>query len=509
MVSAAGGAPAAEDLRFVAREGGAAGVLGLVGTACRYVNAILLARVLGPGPYGLFALANTVVSFAAMAGNMGLPVSTVHFVAAGAGSGRWDAVRWVLRTALRLVLVSSVAWTVLIMAAAPFVAGTVFEKEGLAFPLAGLALSLPLFGVNAVAASGLQGLRQIRAKVILERIAHPLAFSVLLLGGFVFRAMGYVLACYVAAALAVAVLGSWWLARSVRTLAAEPAADTGGTVASSGRLRALLRFATPVLFLNLLNYLILWSDVLLMGVFRSAAEVGVYHVASRLAIAVNMPTESLNTSLAPSYAEAHGRGDRDGLTRMYHTSTRWIFTLSAAIFLVLVFGGPALLALFGSEFVAGYLAVCLLASGQLVSAACGTNGMLLTMTGRPHVNLVNAALLGVANLGLMLALVPRYGAAGAALSAATSWVIVNLARTVEIWFIFRVIPWDRTFLKPLLAFILACAAGGAALLALGPVAGALAASAALGGTLVLLGLEPDDQDLLRRVRARLRRTVEG
>jgi O-antigen/teichoic acid export membrane protein len=508
-------APASDDVRFVAREGGVAGVLGLVGAACRYGNMAVLTRVLGKEAYGLFALAGTVISLLAMAANLGLPVSTVQFVASAAGTERWARVRWVLGAALRLVVVSSIAWAAIVLIAAPAGARAIFDKPQLALPLMGLAVALPLLGIHAVVASGLQGLKEIRAKVILERIAHPVVFSVFLLGGFYFRSIGYVLAAFVITSLVVALLGAAWLARRVRKLPASPPAadedDAGGGPLPAGTVSELLRFSTPVLFLNLLNYLIFWSDVLVMGMFRASAEVGIYQVASRLGVAVNMPTEALNSSLAPSYAAAHGRGDRAGLTRTFHTSTRWIFTLSALAFLGIAFGGPAILRVFGSDFVAGHAVVGLLAAGQLFSAACGTNGMLLTMTGRPHVNLANALLLGGLNLGLNLVLVPRYGGIGAAASAATSWALVNIARCVEIWFIFRLVPWDRTFLKPLFAFALACGAGGGALALLGPALGlipkAVVAAAAAGlvfpGVLWAAGLEPEDRDLLARFRARL------
>ncbi len=508
--------PASDDVRFVAREGSVAGVLALVGAAARYGNMAVLTRVLGKAAYGDFALANTVVSLLGMAANMGLPVSTVQFVASASGTRNWGRVRWVLRAALRLVVLSSVVWAAIVLVAAPWGARTIFDKPRLALPLMGLAVALPLLGIHAVAASGLQGLRDIRAKVILERIAHPVIFSVLLVAGFAFRSLGFVLAAFVLASVAVAALGATWLARRVRELPGPPPPDAadGAGAPPPGRVGELLRFSTPVLFLNLLNYLILWSDVLVMGMFRSSAEVGVYQVASRLGVAVNMPTEALNTSLAPSYADAHGRGDRAGMTRTFHTSTRWIFALSALVFLGIVFGGPAILRVFGSDFVAGYLAVGLLAAGQLFSAACGTNGMLLTMTGRPHVNLINALLLGGLNLGLNFLLVPRYGATGAAFSAALSWALVNVARCVEIWFIFRLVPWDRTFLKPLAAFGLGCGAGGAVLAllrpVLGPIATAVPAAAAAGlvfaGVLWAAGLEPEDRDLLARVRARLARS---
>jgi O-antigen/teichoic acid export membrane protein len=494
--------PGTDDVRFVAREGGWAGLLGTAGAAARYLNSILLARVLGSAGYGLFALASTVVNLLAMPANMGLPVSSVHFVAASAARHDWAGLRWIVAASLRIVAVSSVAWAAVVVAAAPWGSRAVFDKAGLALPLIGLALSLPLLGLNAVAGGCLQGLKEIRAKVIVEKIAHPVIFSALLLALFAVprgagRTLPWVLAAFFAAAAAVAALSGRWLSR--RMAEVPP-----GEGPAPHRGRELFAFATPVMLLNLLNQFVLWSDVLVMGVYRSAAEIGVYHVATRLGTAVNMPTEALNTSLAPSYAGMHGRGDRPGLERAFHTSTRWIFSLSALIALVVVFAGRPLLGLFGGEFEAGHLPLALIALGQLASGSMGTNGMLLTMTGYPHINLANAAIVAAISLGLNALLVPAFGATGAAAASAFSLALINAVRCVEIWVMFRIVPWDRTILKPLAAFLLAAAAGAAAFFTLGGVPAAALAVAVFAGTWRLSGPEPEDRELLRRAAARLR-----
>ncbi|MCU0222882.1 MAG: oligosaccharide flippase family protein [Acidobacteria bacterium] len=494
--------PVHDDVRFVAREGGWAGLLGAAGAAARYLNSILLARVLGSAGYGLFALASTVVNILAMPANMGLPVSSVHFVAASAARRDWAGLRWIVATSLRIVAVSSVAWAAVVVAAAPWGSRAIFDKEGLALPLIGLALSLPLLGLNAVAGGCLQGLKEIRAKVIVEKIAHPAIFSALLLALFAVprgagRTLPWVLAAFFVAAAAVAALSGRWLSRR---MAAVPPAE--GPEPHRGR--ELFAFATPVMLLNLLNQFVLWSDVLVMGVYRSAAEIGVYHVATRLGTAVNMPTEALNTSLAPSYAGMHGRGDRSGLERAFHTSTRWIFSLSALIALVVVLAGRPLLRLFGAEFEAGHLPLALIALGQLASGSMGTNGMLLTMTGYPHINLANAAIVAAISLGLNALLVPAYGATGAAAAAAASLALINAVRCAEIWVMFRIVPWDRTILKPLAAFLLAAGLGAAVFFTLGGVPAAMLALAVFAGAWWLLGLELEDRELLSRALARLR-----
>lgn len=487
----------AEDVAFVAREGSWAGLFSGLGAGGRLINSVILARLLGKDQYGLFNLASYIINIVEMPANLGLPLSTVHFVAASSGARQWDRLRWVVRTAFRLVLSASIVWMVLVWLGAPWGAKT-YHKEDLTLPLAGLALILPLLGFNAIATSVLQGLKRVREKVFLDRIAHPLAFMVLLLaGGFFFRSISYVLVCFGLATVVVFFLSARWLHAGMKTVPEAPAP-------SPPPWRELLSYSTPVMFLNLLSQFLLKADTLVLGLYCSNAELGLYNAASRLGgMAVNLPTEGLNSSLAPSYASLHGRGDRAGLAHTFHTSTRWIFSLSALIFLGLVFAGKAALWFFGRDFLVGHALLCIMAAGQLASAAMGTNGMLLMMTGHPRMNLINSIGIGLLNFGLLFLLIPQFRGIGAAAAAAVCLALINAIRCVEIWFLYRIVPWDRTFLKPLAAFLTGGATGVGALLALGPVAAALIAVPAYLLVWWLAGPEPEDLELLRKFRARL------
>jgi O-antigen/teichoic acid export membrane protein len=490
-----------ENVRSVAREGGWAGIFTLLGAAIRYGNIAILTRVLGAELYGLYALANTVVTILAVPASLGMPSSVVHYVASYAQTEQWAKLRWTIRSALRAVYVASIVGAGLLVAVSPFMSHVIFHKKGLVLPLVGLALALPFLALYSVYSGGLQGLKHIRAKVFIERIAHPLIFSVLLLvGGFYYHSLEYALACFFVAAGLVYALGMHWLRKNLRAVPkVEPAPP---------EWRKLLSFSIPVLFLRLLNFLIAQSDIIVMGIFRPAAEVGVYTIASRLAAAVGMSTDSLGASLAPSFAGLSGKQDTEALRRLFHTSTRWICLLGTFVGLTLLLGGPSILGVFGRAFRGGYPVLCLLVAGQMFGATFGANGMLITMSGHPRVNLFNAAVFGTGNLALMFYLIPRYGALGAAAATAGFTVILNIARGTEVWLFLRIGPWDRTIPKALVALLLAAAAGGAALHWIHPVAGAAAGIVTYLLAWRLLGPEPEDWDMVKRAWTRARQVIK-
>ena len=489
-------------MRSVAREGGWAGIFNLFGAAIRYGNNIILTRLLGAKLYGLYALANTVVTVITIPSSLGLPTSMVHFVASYAETGRWDKLRWVLKAAFRVVFFSSLLGVILVLALSPWASHSVFRKDGLLMPLSGLAVALPFLSLYTVCSGGLQGLKAIRGKVFIERIAHPLFFSILLVvGGFWFRTLEYVLVCFFVAAAAVLGLGLFWLMRRLKAIPAPAPAPPDW--------KHLLSFSTPVMFMQFLNYFILWSDILVMGIFWDAKEVGIYAIASRLATAVSMPTEALGASLAPSFSGLTGKGDMAGLKRLFHTSTRWTLLLAGILCTGLVLGGLPILHVFGKDFQAGFWALCILAGGQMFSACFGANGILITMSGHPKANMFNALFIGLGNLGLQLLLVPRYGAVGAATAAMLSMVILNITRAVELGFLLRLAPWDRTVRKPFAVLGVTALVGAASFRAFGPLPAMVLGLAAFAGTWVLLRPEAEDLDMLARAWGRLRRSPSG
>lgn len=485
--------------REVAREGGWAGLFSLLGSAVRYGNNLILTRMMGAKYYGLYVLANTVVTVVTIPASLGLPTALVHFLASGSSTGQWGKVRWMIRTALWAALISSVVGVALILALSPWACDVVFKKQGLRPFLIGLSFAVPFLVLYSVCAGGLQGFRKIRAKVFIEKVAHPLVFSVLLLMGALFlRTWTFIIVCFVIAAAAVFLMAALWFRRQVAALPRVPGPE-------ASHWRELRSFSIPVMFMNLLSFLLLKSDVLVMGGFRNATELGIYFLAANLALGVTLPTDSLGVSLAPSFSALMGQGDIPGLRRLFHTSTRWLFLLAGAVGVGLAFSGELLLHLFGKDFRGGFVVLCILVGGQMFSAALGASGTLITMTGHPKVNIVNSIFMGLGNFCLLMVLVPRFGGLGAATAAATSMVGVNLARAVEIWFILRIGPWDRTILKPMLVLLVALLLGGSSFYAFGPW---VATPVGLGAfALCWWGLrpEPEDADMFRRGWSKLRR----
>ena len=80
---------------------------------------------------------------------------------------------------------------------------------------------------------------------------------------------------------------------------------------------------------------------------------------------------------------------------------------------------------------------------------------MLTMTGRTFIILINTAFILAMKFILNTMLIPRFGLNGAAMASTCSIMVLNIFMVIEVFYLLRIHPYERTFLKPILSGTLA------------------------------------------------------
>ncbi|HJE60834.1 MAG TPA: polysaccharide biosynthesis C-terminal domain-containing protein, partial [Nocardiopsis listeri] len=86
--------------------------------------------------------------------------------------------------------------------------------------------------------------------------------------------------------------------------------------------------------------------------------------------------------------------------------------------------------LFGVEYSAGATVLVIVCAGQLAASVLGMGDLVLTMTGRTGLNLLNNLLSLLVNVGVCVLLVPSHGAPGAAVALVSA---VLLRKALPLW----------------------------------------------------------------------------
>jgi hypothetical protein len=173
------------------------------------------------------------------------------------------------------------------------------------------------------------------------------------------------------------------------------------------------------------------------------------------------------------------------------------------------------LGVFGDAFTTGTTALILLTFAEFANAATGICGPMIDMTGHTRVKVANSVLWTVLLIGGGALLIPRWGIVGAGIASLVAVAGVNVLTVIEVWALEALLPFDRTFWKPVTAGVVALVVGvtldrlmpvGRDLVRATPQA--LVVIGVYAGLLLLFGLEPEDRLVFERGRhgaTRLRR----
>ncbi|WP_434521654.1 lipopolysaccharide biosynthesis protein [Halorubrum sp. AS12] len=478
----------------VLTSGGVAGQRALIAA-----TEFALTRGLGPTAYGVYALAWRIAQLLSRVVTFGSVPAIQRYLPEYAGDA--DRRSAVAGLAYATTLGFGVAIAVGVWLAAPAINARTVTEPAFTGTMRSFGALVGLLGVVMVASALFRAVGSARGEILFNKLLRP---GVRLVGALGALALGYSV---------VGVAGAIVAATGLLAAAAVPlsASVTGVRPSLRGARAEARRFydhAAPVAMSSLGKVFQNRVDVLLVGALLTATAAGVYNVVLVVIAVAWIPLLSFNQLLPPVASDLYANDRTATLNEVYGSVTRQIVTAVVPILAVLVVYGREILALFGEAYVDGYLPLVVYLGGVFVGSAVGATGWLLMMTDHQYARMALDWLLAVLNVGLTYAFVVRYGLVGAALGTSLAIAVQNGIQVVLLRRFEGLWPYDRTFLTPL-------AAGGVAIAAMYAVralltglpavlAGGITGVAAYAASLWILGVDPRDRFVARRLARRYR-----
>ena len=413
------------------------GALNIVGQLCSQISffiiTLILARTLGRTDVGVYAEGFAFLVLLGLLSLSGFRAGLTRFVAVHLAEGDRGALRGTVRLGLGLSALASVVLGSLLFVLSSWLADSVFGDPHVAVALRFVGAALPAAVFIDAALSATQGFKTMKAYALVGLILEPglrLALTAgALAAGWGLRGAltGLLVSNYVGAALAAVAL---------RRLMGRP------TEAPRYDVRQLFVFSTVSWLASLASAGLIWADTILLGIYKTSADVGVYQVSTRMVMLAAFVMTPVNAAFAPRIADLYQRHRTESLRHTYAAATGWILRLSLPAFVVCVVMPKELLSMFGGRFEVGATVTVVLALGKLVDSATGPCGLMLNMSGRPGLSMVDNVAVLVANIALNLWLIPRYGILGSAYAWAVSLALVNLVRVLQVRKVLGMYPFD-------------------------------------------------------------------
>lgn len=483
----------------------------LARTTLAYVYTLILARMLPLEELGQYFLMVTIISILGIFSTVGLDLGVVRFVALYLGEQKNLLVRRTLWSALGIGSLVSIVVLALVIGITPRITESLWSDNPAV--LSGFrifALAIPFWMAARLFNATTQGMHEMRYQVFSrdlgEQISRFAISLVVLIAGA--GLIGVIWANV--AALVIAMFLSMVFALTLLPKPGKQESPEGWPV------RRLLKYSYPLAFSNILVMVLVWIDMLLVGYLGTSGDVGVYGAAFKVSTASAIILTAFATVFTPVISDLYNRKKADELGILFKTITRWVFSFSFPIFLLMAFFSDPVMRLFGDDFVVGASALVLLALSQLITSSIGTAGLVVLMSGRSWLELINMVTSLAVNVTLCFLLIPSQGLMGAAIANAASAGVLNVLRAIEVFGFLRIQAYELSFLKPVLAGVASVGTiflvsrfltGDEDLLSI------LMLVAAFVGVYVIimmaLGLNDQDKAILRLIKSRLLRAGVG
>ena len=379
------------------------------------VSVPILVHGLGASSYGVFALASLVLGYAALL-DFGLTPAVVRAIAMSSAKSDPYAISRIVGTALSIFIALGAVGGAIIYLSAPWAADRFLHLPG---ALRGdtifvLQLTAVGFGLNMVLTlftaipQGMQRLDIFSSRTILFSTLTAIGqVAAVVFGGGLRWVAGVTLGVnFVAFVIFVVVSRGLLPGVSIR-----PRFDRQA-------FRQLGAFGI-VKFVGQLGWLLTFQlDRVIVAAFLPIAQVAYYSVPVTIAQKFTLVQAAFSTAIFPAASEMHALDARDRLQLLYLSATKLVLAVALPpVVLVTLFAKPLMITWLGTAFgeaSSGIMAVLALAYGANLLVA--VSSLTADATGRPHWTTAAIIAGAILNVSLTLALVPHYGAMGAAYS---------------------------------------------------------------------------------------------
>ncbi|AQG80742.1 lipopolysaccharide biosynthesis protein [Spirosoma montaniterrae] len=277
--------------------------------------------------------------------------------------------------------------------------------------------------------------------------------------------------------------------------------------------RNLIRYS-GIILTSALSTQIIWTiDKAMLSTAKGQGldATGIYSTASYFAAVIALPATMLYKVSGTLIAESWKANDRANILMIYRKSCLNQLIAGCLVFIGVAVNLPVLFRFLPSGYDAGYYVILWLGLAKLIDMATGVNGVIL-QTSRFY------AIDSLFFIGLIFVtiaannwLIPVYGINGAAVAAVLATFLYNLARTLLVWFAFRMQPfsWRNGVVILVAALVwllseqISHASGSVWHIALDVLIRSGTITIAFVGTVYALNLSPDANELIRGVLAKL------
>ena len=420
----------------------------LYGNLNRYLYTALLARWVGPEFLGIYSIANSIMLISEVFAKMGLETGIMRFISRLNPELDKEKINLLIGSSLKMVSVFSLSIMIILIISSGTIVDNYFNGQSLLKPvLIIFAIAIPFNALIQISAFATQGFKRLKYKTIVTQFLNPTILLLSMVFCYWFMSKEYTIMIPI---LTTGVIGFLFMIIVLKKVSGFK----NNQILESKINYELLKFSYPLMFVTILQTLMHWMDILMLGYFTNPLTVGLYHPAARTAGLLQALLLSFLSIYAPLAAQFYSQGDKFKLSNTYQLVNRWLLIFAIPISAVFILFPEKVLLLFGSQYLESSQVLVLLTIATFTQAILGAAGPTLSMSGHTKLVLFNSIGTFILNFGLNIWLIPIYGILGAAIATLTSLTIIGLIRVTQVYFILKINFLNLKLIKPILSGLL-------------------------------------------------------
>ena len=409
-----------KDFSELFKKGGISLFLRIGGQVMGFLMSFVVAHYFGAKGLGNYVLAIVVLRIFTLVSKLGLDTFSIRFIASFAKQGKWKSIQLFRKKIITIVSITSLISSVVMFIFSFEIANLVNTRVEYIELSSFFVLPMVFFMLHY---QSLRGLKRIAEFSFFYRMSQA-TFSIaglFLISQFI-QDDKIPIYAYLTSLCTVSLLSYvsyyYWFNKKWNFNNSEEIEDLP--------LKKMLKISLPLMFAQSVQFIMAWTDKLMLGNMLGPESVAIYGVAFRFSMGVSITLMAINSIASPKFAEKFSNNDISGMGKVAMQSAKLIFWTTIPLASILLIFPKFFMGIYGSEFLIGVEVLRWLIIGRVVNALSGSVGNLMQMTGQQN-NYMKILIAGsIINVTLNYILIPIYGIKGAAFASVCSLSFWNL-----------------------------------------------------------------------------------
>jgi len=436
-----------ESLQKVAKGSSIAFIGLLLGLLPAFIGRLIMVRYWTESDYGVFSLSLAILIICMSIGTLGLTQGVSRSIAYARGKKEYKKIPNFISASIWFSALASITVGSILFLLSEVIAENIFHEPALTTPLRIFSMGVPFFTLICIIVSLFRGFDQVKPTVYFRQILINAFFPIFLIVVIAFNLhFTYVFYAYLAALIVTFILLIIYSVRQIHSLSIFSVKSI-----TSMESKELFAFSLPLLVATVLHIIITWTDTLMLGNLKSAADVGLYNAALPLAQFISFPLAALLLIYMPIFSGLFAKNMFDEIKNNYSILTKWLCSATLPLFIILfLYPEPIIMLLFGPAYAPASTALRILSLGFIVNNFVGPCGVTLLTMGKSRFVMFASLFAAALNIGLNITLIPSFGLVGAATASAISLTSINLVQSWKLYSLSGAKSLSKNLIKPTL-----------------------------------------------------------